>query len=146
MDCKALIVIILLVLSCAEKNNPVISSSQYKDFAHGFWEAVSGDTLVTGEIGLIVYNWYAIDTKSNTDSVFVTWDDGIICTKTSALMKENIIEMVVNEIHNERLANGIHTKFTFKSDKEAFVTFKTTENLYEKQLLKIRKDPSVLCD
>jgi len=93
--------------------------------------------LVTGEIGLISYNWYAIDTKSNSDSVYVTWDDGIACTKTSALMKENIIEMVVNEIH---------TKFTFKSDKEASVTFKTKENLYEKQLLKIRNDPSILCD
>lgn len=128
---------LIFISGCSESKNPVLSSSQYQDFAHGFWEAVSGTTLVTGEIGLITYNWYAIDTKSKSDSVYVIWDDGIACTKKSALMKENVIEIIVNEIH---------AKFTFNSDKEASVTFKTDKNRYEKQLLKIRNDPTVLCD
>jgi len=131
-----LLILILFIQSCSEKDNPFIGSSQYKDFAHGYWEAVSGDTLVLGEIGLIHYNWYAIDTKSDNDSVYVTWDDGRGCTKTGALMIWNIIEMQVNEIH---------AKFIIKGDKEASVIFQTNENLYQKQLLKIRDDPSVLC-
>ncbi|MBN2031416.1 hypothetical protein JW824_14375 [bacterium] len=132
-----LLIIILFIPGCSEKQNPVISSSQYKDYAHGFWEAARGDIEVTNEIGLIVYNWYAIDTKSNGDSLYVTWDDGIACTKTSAIMKENMIEMQVNEIH---------AKFIIIDEKEAFVIFKTDENIYQKQLLKVRDDPSVLCE
>ncbi len=131
-----LLIIILSFQGCSEKNNPFIGSSPYKDFAHGYWEAVSGDTQVSGEIGLISYNSYAIDTKSNGDSVYVTWDDGRLCTKTGAVMIRNIIEMQVNEIHAE---------FIIKNDKEASVIFQTKENLYRKQLLKIRDDPFVLC-
>ena len=129
--------LLLSILTCTESINPISSSSQYKDFAKGFWKAINGDTLVTDEIVLIAYNWYAIDTKSESDSVYITWDDGIACTRTASYMKVNIIEMTVDRIHG---------KFTIKNDLEASVMFKTDENLYEKQLLKIRNDPKVLCD
>ncbi len=132
-----MVVVFLLIQSCSENKNPVISSSQYREIAHGFWKAVGGDTLVTGEIGLIVYDWYAIDTKSKSYLVYVTWDDGLACTKTGAIIIDNTIVMSVF---------GIKTKFIIKSDKEASVTFKTNGRLYEKQLLKLRNDPRVLCD
>lgn len=130
-------VVFLFSQSCTKSGNPGIDSSQYKEISHGYWEAVGGDTSVTGEIGLIVYNWYAIDTKTDNDSVYVTWDDGIGCTKTNAMMKEDTIEMSVF---------GIETKFTIMNENEASVIFKTNLRSYEKQLLKLRNDPTVLCD
>lgn len=130
----SLAIIFLFISSCSENG---ISSSEYKEFAHGYWKAVSGDTSVSGEIGLIVYNWYAIDTESNSDSVYVTWDDGLACTKTGGIMNDGTIEMSIY---------GIKTIFIIKSDIEASVTFKTNNDLYEKQLSKLRDDPRVLCD
>jgi hypothetical protein len=138
MNYKILLIFtLLLILRCSEDNNPIINLSQYKEYAHGYWEAASGDTQVTNEIGLIVYNWYAIDTKSNNDSIYVTWDDGIACTKTIATINENKIELSVKDIY---------AKFTIVSSKNASVIFTTNENQYEKQLIKTRDNPLVLCD
>ena len=123
---------LLLILRCSEDDNPIISASQYKEYAHGFWEASSGDTEVTGEIGLIVYNWYAIDTKSHPDSVYVTWDNGIICTRSIAAINNNEIYFSVHDIH---------AKFTIYSSKYAFATF----NQYIKNLVKTSDNPIVLC-
>ena len=131
------IVFLLFTLSCYKETNPVTSfSSQYKDFAHGYWEAVGGDTKVTEGIGLIVYNWYAIDTKSKDDSVAVIWDNGWNCTKTNATMKVNVIEMTVR---------GISAKFIVKNNKEATAYFKSNTKIYKKDLEKFRDDPTVYC-
>lgn len=138
MNYKILLIFpLLLIIKCSEDHNPIINLYQYKEFAHGYWEAASGDTHISGEIGLIVYNWYAIDTKSNNDSVYVTWDDGIACTKTVAKMNENKIELSVKDIY---------ARFTIVGSKYASVIFTTNENQYEKQLIKIRDNPWVLCD
>ena len=125
---------ILLISGCG--NNPV-SPEVYGGWAHGFWEATSGDIEISNEIGLISYNWYAIDTSSKGDNIFVTWDDGIACTKSSAYMKNNIIEMSVYNVKAE---------FEIKSNKEAIAYFISNGNSYKKGLTKIRNSPDVLCD
>jgi hypothetical protein len=52
--------------------------------------------------------------------------------------------MGVNKIY-EITVNEVYAKFTIESDKDANVTFKTNENLYEKKLLKTSNNPSVFC-
>ena len=91
-----------LFLRCS---NHSPTESRYIDCANGLWEASSGDIHVTNEIGLIAYNSYAIDTKSNIDSVRVTWDDGLSCTTTMATMHENKIELTVNDIYAINIIN-----------------------------------------
>jgi len=47
-------------MCCSENKNP-ITCQEYRKFAHGDWNAYSGDIQVVNEIGLIVCNIYSID-------------------------------------------------------------------------------------
>ena len=103
--------------------------------AHGYWKATAGDTQISSGPGLIVYNWYAIDTTGHGDSVFVTWDDHF-CIRTGALMENNIIQMVVSDVKAE---------FNIAGEGNASVVFDWNGVSYQKQLKKLRPDPTVFC-
>ncbi len=131
-----IISILMFIASCEDGPNDSMDCP-YCSWAHGFWEAIGGETQITGEIGLICYNWYAIETNTGSDSVSVTWDDGIACTTTAGTMHENRIHIEVGNVKAD---------FEMHSELDATATFRTEDGTYTKNLEKKRDDPSVLCD
>ena len=115
---------------------PVPESIDYRSWARGFWWAVRGDTEISSGCGLFVYNWYAIETNTGSDSVIVTWDDGLACTRTPGTMYGNRI--TIEDC-------GVIALFEIHSDCKATSTFQTEDRTYTKTLQKERDDPFVWC-
>ena len=126
------LLLVVIFLSC--NKNPIISSSQYKNFAQGFWRAVRGDTDISSGCGMVVYNWYAIETNTSSNSVIVTWDDGIACTRTPGTIYGNRI--TIEDC-------SVTAFFKIHSDSEATATFQTEDTTYTKRLKKIDDSPKM---
>ncbi len=129
-------VLLLFFHFCSKDSSPIYSTAAFKNYAHGYWEAVSGDISVNKEEAIIIYNWYAIDTATDNDSVTVTWDDGRACTKSPAIMKGNIIEFS---------EQGYDVRIEIDMNNGADASFKSLNKSYLKRLIKRRNDPTVLC-
>jgi hypothetical protein len=104
---------------------------------NGYWEAVTGDSLITSGPGILVYNWYALDATIPGDSIKVTWDNGITCSSKNT-------ELLYKDIHFT--AEGVKANFYLVGSKEIWTVFIWNEKQYNKTLRKIRNDPGVLCD
>ncbi|MDZ7262308.1 MAG: hypothetical protein ONB05_09425 [candidate division KSB1 bacterium] len=133
-----------LLLSCGDKENPVGSEDEYsrlisdhREVARGLWQAISGDISSSGP-GLITSNWYAINPIASSDTVLVTWDDGLACTTTPGTMsKEGEIRFA---------AIGVEAIFEILSTKKILARFYWNGKTFKKELEKLRDDPTVLCD
>ena len=112
------------------------SDLDVKNYAHGYWKAVDGDINVNNVEPIVFYNWYAIDTRSGSDSISVTWDNGRDCTKSPAIMIGNLIVFS---------ANGYNVKIEINMNKKANAYFNSSTKSYQKTLTKLRDDPNVLC-
>ena len=128
-----LLLISSLLISCTVDE----SSIDYREAARGFWEVESVDPEISSGPAIVVRNWYAIDTTANIDTVTVTWDDGLACTKTVAEIEGDEIFIIVGSVE------GV---FKIHNDKSAAATFWWNESTCIKQLKKIRDDPQVFCD
>ncbi len=71
-------------------------------------------------------------------------DHGMVTCNPRNREAAHRIEMYENKI--ELSVKNIYARFTIVSGKNASVIFTTNENQYEKKLIKIRDNPSVLCD
>jgi len=130
-------VYMLFLQSCSKDFSPTYTESDIKNYAQGYWEAVSGDiNLKISEESIIIYNWYAIETSSKSDSVIVTWDDGKTCTKSTAFIEGEIIKFS---------AQGFDVQIKIEMNNGANASFKSLEKSYSKKLNKVRNDPTVLC-
>ena len=129
-------VFLLFSQNCSKDSSLLDSNAEIKNYAHGYWEAVSGDINVNGEEALIQYSWYAIDTDSDKDSISVTWDDGRACTRSPAIINGNTIEFS---------AVSFDVKIEIDMNNGANASFKSLEKSYQKKLNKRRDDPTVLC-
>lgn len=131
--CLSILTISFLLISCADDESVI----NYREATRGFWEAISGDIKISSGPGIVVYNWYAIDTTAHTDSVAVTWDDGLACTTTIAGMSDDEIFIMVGSVEGT---------FKIHDNESATVTFQWDEGSCIKSLEKIRDDPQVFCD
>jgi len=127
---------VLSFLNCATDSTPTYSTAIFKIHAHGYWEAVSGDISVNNVDAIIHYNWYALNTANDGNSVSVTWDDGRACTRSPAQIEGNIVQFS---------AQGFDVKIEIDSNNEAVVNFKSASKSYQKKLNRTRNDPTVLC-
>ncbi len=117
-------------------SSPEFNVIDNRFLARGYWEATGGDTQISSGIGLLVYNWYAIDIKTAPDVMAVTWDDGLACTTTIGTITGNRIRIVVHHVE---------AVFELQDKRTINVTFKTDDKTYKKTLAKKRDDPKVYC-
>ncbi len=105
----------------------------------GFWRATGADITppeCDWEHGKIYnYDWYSIAIIDD-HHVTVRWDNGLLCSDTEGLMRED-------KIHLE--ANGTEVVFRIYDETTAFVTFYEKDKSYVKRLTKERDDPTVIC-
>lgn len=133
---ECIIVSVPLIYNCGkdpsspEVYDPVTLRTRF----HGYWIATSGDTKVSGEIGLIVYNGYRIDTSTYDDDVIVIWDDGLTSRESIADMKNDIVEFQVL---------NVKAQFETKNHNEATAYFNSNGKSYKKELKKIGENPSL---
>ena len=125
--------------SCETRKSPTEPvNSGYKAMARGMWQAKSGDIANRSDPDLIFYNWYSFSPTSDSDSILVTYDNGIACTTTPGRMfwEGRIIFEAV----------GVTAIFAVESNQEISASFRWNGKTYRKQLKKMRDDPTVLCD
>ena len=133
MKTTAFIFIVVLFYGCSSVEPDI----NYRQAAEGFWKTTGGNvTNDEFEIGLIFYNWYAINTSKDAEKVFVTWDNGLNCTETEAALIGDKIIMKVKDIN---------CAFKIVDEKSIEVVFITPNKTYTKYLEKISGDPRVLC-
>lgn len=127
--CFSAIALLLMLglTSCADRFNP----------ARGYWIKVAGDAPPPSQdaVRIYDYDWYAIDVYID-GRAFVTWDDGLICTRSSGRMEDNEIRLT---------ANDVTATFTFSDATHATATFQHGQDTYVKQLQKTRDNPRVQC-
>ena len=129
-------VLLLLLSTCSGDNLAGYSDAEVRTFAHGYWEAVGGDTSVTDTEAIIAYNWYAIDTEAQGDSVSVLWDNGRTCTKSWGNMHETVITFSVERYQ---------VTMIIEMQGKARASFNSATHSYKKKLKKTREDPMVIC-
>ena len=103
--------------------------------AHGFWQADSGDAIPNGP-GVLVYNWYAIDTDGTEYPISVTWDNGLTCTITEASFEEDKVFMTVGDYFCE---------FKIEDSKRITLTITYEDAKFIKHLTKERDSAEVFC-
>ena len=136
--CLSILTISFLLISCADDESAGDESViNYREAARGLWEAISGDIKISSGPGIVVYNWYGIDTTAHIDTMAVTWDDGMLCPTIIVEMSSDEIFIVVGSVEGT---------FKIHDDESATVTFHWDEGSFVKNLEKIRDDPQVFCD
>ena len=117
------------------------STDLFREFAHGTWMPISGDTVGSTGYGFIDSDWYAMDAVSSPETVFVTWEEGLVCPSKPGTMDGN------GKIHLQ--SGNVGAVFEILSDTSCFATFYEHAGMcvheIEKILVKKSNDATVHC-
>ncbi len=112
-------------------------SSGYKAMVRGMWQATSRDIANRSDPDLIFYNWYSFSPTSDSDSIFVTYDNGRACTSAPGQMFWRGRILVKSE--------GVTAIFAVESNQRMSASFRWNGKTYTKRLEKMRDDPIESC-
>ena len=126
--------------SCKDNTQTPSNTRDYSSQFRGQWIAREGhinDYLEIGRgTGFLYYNWYVINSQSASDSVKITWDNGLNCTTSKGVL---LSDSIVIDVYS------IHTSLRLLNDTSIYMSFHLPDTTYWKKLVKQSNDTTFLC-